>query len=432
MATLASAPAGQVPTYDRSGAPSIVHLGVGAFARAHLGVFADDLLHAGWPAMVRGISLRSARAAQQLGPQDGLYSVLEREPGADAPLRVVGSVASVATGPEAAIEAIASPDTSLVTLTVTEKGYEPGAPAASVIAAGLARRPEGAPAPVIASLDNVAGNGALLRERVLAVADRLDAALGRRIAADVAVPSSVVDRMVPATTPADLDRVAERLGLRDLAAVVAEHHRSWVIGATDRLPPLADAGVEVVPDVAPYERRKLWLLNGPHSAFAYGGLVAGCTTIAEAVSHASVWAFVRQLVDEVLEVADLPASTRPRTFAEEALRRFANPDLGHTCAQVGTDGSQKLRQRLLPVAARRRELGLRTDRFALVAAIWVGAVGGVPVRGMRLPQLPDPAAGADVDTLVAALGADRAFSAQVVDALGRLTREGPAVLEEAA
>ena len=358
--------------------------------------------------------------------------MFEREPGAEVPLRVVGSLASVATGPGAAIDAIASPDTSLVTLTVTEKGYEPDAPAAAVIAAGLARRPGGAPAPVIASLDNVAGNGALLRERVLAAADRLDAALGRRIAADVAFPSSVVDRMVPATTPADLDRVAERLGVRDLAAVVAEHHRSWVIGATDRLPPLADAGVEVVPDVAPYERRKLWLLNGPHSAFAYGGLVASCTTIAEAVSHASVWAFVRLLVDEVLEVADLPASTQPRTFAEEALRRFANPDLGHTCAQVGADGSQKLRQRLLPVVARRRELGLRTDRFALVAAIWVGAVGGVPVRGVRLPQLPDPAAGADVDTLVAALGADRAFSAQVVDALGRLTREGPAVLEEAA
>jgi fructuronate reductase len=432
MATLESASAGRVPGYDRSVAPSIVHLGVGAFARAHLGVFADDLLHAGWPAMVRGVSLRSPTAEEQLGPQDGLYSVLEREPGAETPMRVVGSLASVATGPEAAIEAIASPDTSLVTLTVTEKGYEPDAPAAAVIAAGLARRPEGAPAPVIASLDNVAGNGALLRARVLAVAERLDPALGRRIASAVPFPSSVVDRMVPATTPADLDRVAERLGVRDLAAVVAEHHRSWVIGATDRLPPLADAGVEVVPDVAPYERRKLWLLNGPHSAFAYGGLVAGCTTIAEAVSHVGVWAFVRLLVDEVLEVADLPASTQPRRFAEEALRRFANPDLGHTCAQVATDGSQKLRQRLLPVVARRRELGLGTDRFALVTAIWVGAVGGVSMRGVLLPRLADPAAGADVDALVTALGADRAFSAQVVDALGRLTREGPAVLEVAA
>jgi fructuronate reductase len=382
--------------------------------------------------MVRGVSLRSATAEEQLGPQDGLYSVLEREPGAETPMRVVGSLASVATGPEAAIEAIASPHSSLVTLTVTEKGYEPDAPATAVIAAGLARRPEGVPAPVIASLDNVAGNGALLRERVLAVAERLDPALGRWIASEVSFPTSVVDRMVPATTPADLDRVAERLGVRDLAAVVAEHHRSWVIGATDRLPPLADAGVEVVPDVAPYERRKLWLLNGPHSAFAYGGLVAGCTTIAEAVSHVSVWAFVRLLVDDVLEVADLPASTQPRTFAEEALRRFANPDLGHTCAQVATDGSQKLQQRLLPVVARRRELGLGTDRFALVTAIWVGAVGGVPMRGVLLPRLADPAAGADVDTLVAALGADRAFSAQVVEALGRLTREGPAVLEVAA
>jgi fructuronate reductase len=432
MATLAEASSGRVPAYDRSIWPSIVHLGVGAFARAHLGVFADDLLHAGWPAMVRGVSLRSPTAEEQLGPQDGLYSVLEREPGADVPLRIVGSLASVATGAEAAVDAIASPQTSLVTLTVTEKGYEPGAPAAAVIAAGLVRRPEGAPPPVIASLDNVAGNGELLRVRVLEVTEGLDPARGRWIATEVPFPSSVVDRMVPATTAADLDRVAEQLGVRDLAAVVAERHRSWVIGATDRLPPLADVGVEVVPDVAPYERRKLWLLNGPHSALAYGGLVAGCTTIAEAVAHGGVRAFVRLLVDEVLEVADLPPSTEPRRFAEEALRRFANPDLGHTCAQVGTDGSQKLRQRLLPVVARRHELGLGTDRFAVVAAIWLGAVAGVPMHGVPLPRLPDPAEGGDVDTLVDALGADRGFSAQVIDALGRLVREGPAVLEEVA
>jgi fructuronate reductase len=241
----------------------------------------------------------------------------------------------------------------------------------------------------------------------------------------------VVDRMVPATTAADLAEVERRLGLADRAAVVAERHRSWVIGATERLPPLADVGVQVVADVEPYERRKLWLLNGPHSALAYSGLLAGCTTIAEAVRDERVSTFVGRLVDEVLEVADLPAVTEPRAFAGEALARFANPDLGHSCAQVGTDGSQKLRQRVLPLVARRRERGLGTDRFAIVVAIWLSAVAGRPVLGATLPRLVDPAGGADVDGLLAALGVDRAFSAEVVAALGALACEGSAVLVDA-
>jgi fructuronate reductase len=278
---------------------------------------------------------------------------------------------------------------------------------------------------------------------VLAAADRLDPELARRIEAEVRFPTSVVDRMVPATTDEDLVRIEQRLGVQDLAAVVAERHRSWVIGATDGLPPLGDVGVEVVADTGPYERRKLWLLNGPHSAFAYCGLLAGCTTVADAVSHPGVRAFVGGLVDDVLEVVDLPTATRPRPFADEAVQRFANAALGHTCAQVGADGSQKVRERLLPVVGRRDRLGLDVDRFALVVAIWLAAVGGVPVPGASLPTLDDPAAerlasavaGGDLEALVAAaLGdeAGRSFPGLVVDALRRLSSEGAAVLQDAA
>ena len=333
--------------YDRSGPAPIVHLGVGAFARAHLGVYADDLLRAGHPALIRGVSLQSPRAEHLLGPQDGLYSLTVEN---EAP-RIIGSFVSVATGPDAAVAAIAAAETTLVTLTITEKGYDGDAPA--VVADGLRRRHDaGLPPVVVASLDNLSVNGEVLGERV-----------GHPVG--VRFPNSVVDRMVPSTTPAQLDEVEQRLGVRDEAAVVAEDHCSWIIEATHGLPPLAEVGVELVDDTAPYQRRKLWLLNGPHSALAYLGLQAGCETIADAAIHPDVRAFVDALVDDVLEVADVPDG---RAFADDALRRFENSRLGHTCRQVAADGEHKLAQRILPVIAARRARGLSTDRLEAVVA----------------------------------------------------------------
>ena len=203
--------------------------------------------------------------------------------------------------------------------------------------------------------------------------------------------------------------------------------------------PLAEVGVELVDDVAPFERRKLWLLNGPHSAVAYGGLLAGFDTIAHAVADPTIARFVRQLVEDTLEVAEFPATLKPTAFADDALRRFANPTLGHTCAQVGADGSSKLPQRLLPVVAARRERALETSGFALVVAIWLAATAGVEVRGVRLPCLEDPRAGqlrdaasrgSDLRQLcdVALAGhTDDAFITEVASALEGLTREGRAL-----
>ncbi len=400
--------------------------------------------------MIRGVSLRSRSAEDRLGPQDGLFTVDEREPGRDPMLSVVGSLASVGTGVDAAVEAIAAPTTSLVTLTVTEKGYEldprDGAEglgprsAPAVLAHGLERRRGQGPPPVVAALDNVMDNGTLLRQRVIESAEGFDAGLARWISEQVAFPSSVVDRMVPATTPADLDDIARRLGVRDEAAVVAEHHRSWYLTEADGLPPLGEVGVEVVGDIGPYERRKLWLLNGPHSALAYAGLLAGCETIAEAAAHPIAAPFVRRLVDDILEVADRSPGVESNGFAEDALRRFGNPQLGHTCRQVGADGSRKLAQRLLPVVDTRLHLGLESSRFAVVVALWLAAVTRLPLAGAVLPELDDP----DADTLRAdvrdrglllqsVLGSPvaPAFAADVVGALEALATRGPNVLREA-
>jgi fructuronate reductase len=256
----------------------------------------------------------------------------------------------------------------------------------------------------------------------------------------VRFPSSVVDRIVPAPTAGDLEDIAENLGLCDEAAVGAERHRSWIIRSTDGLEFLEQVGVELVDEVAPFERRKLWLLNGPHSAAAYGGLLAGHATIAAAVADPAIALFVRGLVADTLEVAAFPAALHSAAFADEALRRFANPALRHTCAQVGVDGSSKLAQRLLPIVDVRRAQGLHTGRFAAVAAIWLAATAGVEVRGGRLPRLDDPLADHLRSALVGpgglralsrvALG-DTLFAVEVASVLERLASEGRSILEGA-
>jgi fructuronate reductase len=445
--TLADARARARPTYDRAGTPVIAHLGFGAFARAHLALYADDLLRQGRPALIRAVSIKSAQAQEQLEPQDGLFTVAVREPGEELNLQVVGSLSSIQTGPAAALAAVTAPSTRLVTLTITEKGYgrtsgdtEEAASVPALIVSALqhCRRTRQVP-PVFASLDNLHDNGRILREGVLHAAERVDPSLVTWIADSVQFPSSVVDRMVPAPTGRDRDEISERLGLIDEAAVGAERHRSWIIRSVDGLEALGEVGVELVDDVAPFERRKLWLLNGLHSAAAYGGLLAGCATIADAVADPRVAPFVRHLLRDTLEVAAFPAALEPAAFAEQALRRFANPALGHTCVQVGTDGSSKLPQRLLPVVAAGREHGLATERFAVVAAIWIAAAAGMAVRGARLPALADPIAEAlqqaarratprELSHL--ALG-DTPFTSEVGAALERLATHGLSVLEVA-
>jgi fructuronate reductase len=449
--TLHRARANALPDYDRSPAPCIAHLGFGAFARAHLAVYADALLRRGRPALIRGVSIRSRRAQDQLEPQDGLFTVAVREPGEDTALEVIGALASMETGALAALDAMTAPATRLVTLSITEKGYEPTldtprpskreATVPELIALALAQcRRKGLVPPVFAPLDNLLDNGNLLRARVLESAERIDPQLPPWVADSVLFPSSVVDRMVPAPTGRDVEDIAANLGLLDLAAVSTERHRSWIMRSVDQLAPLAEVGVQLVEDVTPYERRKLWLLNGPHSAVAYGGLLVGHDTIAGAVADPTIARFVRGIVDDTLEVAEFPDALRPAAFAEDALRRFANPALGHRCAQVGADGSSKLPQRLLPVVAARSERALPTTRFAVVAAIWIAATAGIAVRGVRLPQLEDPIGGAlrtasrldDLQELShLALGShtDPRFMAEVASALRRLATEGPALME---
>ncbi len=438
------------PKYDRTGPATIVHIGMGAFARAHLGVYADDLLRVGRPALIRAVSLRSRRAEEQLSPQDCLYTVAEREPASEPELRVIGSFTSVATGSAAALEALTAPTTGLVTLTITEKGYDldledaarphHSHSAPGVLAHVLAHwQASGRTPPIIASLDNLSGNGSLLHSRVSEIASHIDAALPEWIAEHVSFPDSVIDRMVPATTEQDLYEVSTQLGLIDLGAVTTERHRSWVMTAEVGLEPLAEAGVQLVEDIGPFEQRKLWLLNGPHSALAHCGLLVGSATIAAAAADPMVSTFARGLIDDVLQVTRFPAELEPSAFAMDALRRFGNPSLSHTCMQVAADGSRKLPQRFGTIVTLRRDAGLDTERFATVVALWIAAAGGIEVPGSAIPLVDDPeatrirSAGRDLREVIhAALDGrfDVRFASDVEEALRRLVREGASVLKE--
>ena len=243
---------------------------------------------------------------------------------------------------------------ALVTLTITEKGYdlteedlahpERSSSALALVTRALAQcRGSGRTAPLIASLDNVMGNGVLLRARVTEIAERLSPSLPGWIAEEVHFPSSVVDRMVPATTAQDVERISEQLGLVDLGAVTSERYRSWVMTEEEALLPFSEVGVDIVEDIVPFEQRKLWLLNGPHSALAYCGILAGCTTIAEASRHPMVSVFVRRLVDDVLEVAELPTSLQPNGLCGRGLGALREPESRpHLC---------KGRRRRVPQAA---------------------------------------------------------------------------------
>jgi fructuronate reductase len=402
----------------------IVHLGIGAFHRAHQAVFTEDAAVAagedGWG--ICGVTQRSAAVVEQLRPQDCLYAVLERGVGEPA-LRVVGQVHDVlfaADEPDRLRERIAAPSTRVVTLTVTEKGYRRAATggldlqdpmvradlagaartAVGQLVWGLAARAAGSGAPVsVLSCDNLTDNGQVLRQLVLDFCHALPSARGDRLAAwvedHVSFPSSMVDRIVPSTTAADRADAAALLGLTDEALVVAEPFRQWVV--QDRFaagrPPWEKAGADLVDDVRPFELLKLRMLNGTHSLLAYLGSLRGHDTIAEAVADDQLArAATRYLSEDAAPTLEAPPGLDPAAYGRQVLERFANPALRHRTRQVAMDGSQKLPVRLLPTISARLGAGAEPRWATLAVAAWMACVvAGTDARGRPL-DLEDPLA----------------------------------------
>jgi fructuronate reductase len=388
---------------------------------------------------ITGVTQRSDTVARQLAPQDGLFCVAERGSGA-APLRVVSSIVEAISGrdqPEAVVDRIAAATTQVVTLTITEKGYridprtgslntadpqvradlagKPPQTAVGQIVRGLQQRASTGGGPLtVVSCDNLPGNGELTETLVQAFAAALpEAESGPLLAwldANVTFPSTMVDRMVPATTPGDLDAVEHELGLRDEAAVVAEPFMQWVIEdnfAAGR-PAWEEAGALFSTDVAAWEAAKLRLLNASHSMLAYLGLATGKDTIADAVGEDTFrTACLRMMAEDALPTISLPPGLDGETYCAQVLERFANPALGHTTAKVGSDGSQKIGLRLLTTVRANLDGGREPRWTALAVAAWMHHVATTPVAGLN-----DPLA----DELQAALPAGRS-AATVVSAL---------------
>nr|WP_294505564.1 mannitol dehydrogenase family protein [uncultured Rhodopila sp.] len=389
------------PAYDRREVrPGIVHLGLGAFHRAHQAVYTDDRLAAGegdWG--IIGLSLRSSDVRDALAPQDGLYTVLERSAEGDRS-RVVGAVLETVTVPETperALAALVDPRTRIISLTVTEKAYcldaatgsldetHPGivadlqkdrfpATLPGLLVEALRRRHEtGAGRCTLLVCDNLPSNGETVARVLARYAMLYDPQRGESIIGDTAFPCTMVDRIVPATTEADRAAV-QRLGYRDAWPVVAEPFSQWVI--EDRFaagrPRWEDAGVTMVTDVRPFELMKLRALNGAHSSLAYLGVVAGLDTVADAMAEPLLAGFLRDLWDkDLLPVIPAVPGMDLSAYTAQLETRFRNPAMRHRLQQISMDGSQKLPQRLLHPALDRLRAGETPACIALVVAAWM-------------------------------------------------------------
>jgi len=409
------------PKYDRSGIrPGIVHLGIGAFHRAHQAVVIDDLLAQGasdWG--IVGASLRSSDTHDALAPQDCLYTVAIRS-GAGAAHRVIGSVLETVVAranPVQLIARMAEPATRIVSLTITEKGYchtpqtgeldeqhpdivhdltnpEASRSAAGFLVAALSRRREAGVVPfTVLSCDNLSANGRAVRRIVTQFASLRSRELGKWIEDEVAFPSTMVDRIVPETTDADRAAVASALGMTDAWPVITEPFTQWIVEdnfAAGR-PDFAAAGVQLVADVTPFEHMKLRLLNASHSALAYLGYLAGYETIAAAMANDRFAAFARQVMEDAAPTLAMPAGTDLAAYIASLLRRFANPALHHRTWQIAMDGSQKLPQRLLGTMQDRLRRGMPIDAHALAVAGWMRYVTACDEQG-RAIDVRDPMA----------------------------------------
>ncbi|MEA3533885.1 mannitol dehydrogenase family protein [Rhizobium sp. CC-YZS058] len=431
------------PGYDRSRVTAgIVHLGLGAFHRAHQAAIVDKCLAAGeaeWG--IIGASLRSPETRDALAPQDGLYTLAVVDGGGEQ-LSVVGSLLDVLVAPDspqALVAHLTHSTIRIVTLTVTEKAYLRTASGALALdhpdlvhdraapenprtiygfltEAIVRRRALGLAPFTILSCDNLPSNGATLKRLLVSFATARDAALGAYVESSIACPSSMVDRIVPATTDEDRARIADTLGVRDAWPVSTEPFLQWVI--EDHFPAGRPAwerfGVEMVADVAPFEEMKLRLLNGAHSAIAYLGLLFGKTTVSEAFAEPLIRRFVLGLWAEAIPSLPMGAGLDPQSYTASLKRRFDNPALKHRTAQIANDGSQKLPQRILSVAAERLEAGGSAQHLMLVPAAWLAAArarGAAPAAGTFTDPLDAQLAEIFAQTRDARATVDAAFAA---------------------
>ncbi len=414
------------PRYDRAAVrPGIVHLGVGGFHRSHQALYVDRLLESGqateWGICGVGVLPGDRRMAAVMAAQDCLYTLVVKHPDGFLDARVVGSVVEylfAPDDPEAVVERMAAETTRIVSLTITEGGYNtsaatgefdaeapdvvadlrPGAaPRTSfgLVAEALARRrARSLPPFAVVSCDNIPHNGDLARRSFAAFAALRDPELGEWMAAEVAFPNSMVDRITPVTTDADRAELVHRFGVDDAWPVVCEPWTQWVLedAFPGGRPPLEDVGVQLVADVAPYELMKLRLLNAGHQVLAHLGRLAGLEYVHEACQDPLFREFLRGYLDEEATptLAPVPGIDL-RRYKADLVGRFANPQVRDTLDRIRENASDRVPQFLLPVLRDNLTRGGEIRRSAAVLAGWARAAEGADDAGLPL-ALVDPRA----------------------------------------
>ena len=350
------------PTYDRGSlSVGIAHIGAGHFHRAHQAMYIDRLLQQGlaheWAICGVGVLPTDWTMRDVLTDQDGLYTLILENPDGSRDAHVIGSIIDyryAPDDPESALEVLAAPSTRIISLTITEGGYrDPDGPAFTLITEALDRRRRaGIAAPTIVSCDNIENNGEIAARAVLANAEGRDPELAQWIAENARFPSSMVDRITPATTLQMTAEVQRNFGVNDRWPVVAEPFTSWVLedDFADGRPPLERAGVLLVEDVAPYELMKLRLLNAGHQSLAYFARLCGFEFVHEAArdplfADFLLGYFESEAIPTLPPVPGIDLHDYSRTLVE----RFSNPGVRDTVARLCAYSSDRIPKWLLPV-----------------------------------------------------------------------------------
>ena len=405
-----------VPSYDRTRVRTgIVHLGVGAFHRSHQAMYVDRLLELGqardWGICGVGVLPSDRRMAEAMAAQDCLYTLVVRHADGTYEPRVVGSIVEYLLAPddpEAVVEKMAAETTRIVSLTVTEGGYNiaaisgefdaahpdvlqdlrPGAALRTsfgLVTEALVRRRDRGLAPfTIVSCDNIEHNGDVARGSFAAFASLRDPDLGEWVEHEVPFPNSMVDRITPATTDTDRAEVARRFGVDDRWPVICEAFTQWVLQDRFSLgrPPLEDVGVQIVEDVEPYELMKLRLLNAGHQALAYLGHLAGYRFVHDAAQDPLFQSFLLGYMEEEATPTLRPVPGMDLdAYRRELIARFSNPHIRDTLARLAFDGSERLPKWLLPVVRENLATGGEIRRSAAVVAGWARYAEGVDEDG---------------------------------------------------
>ncbi|OBK77498.1 mannitol dehydrogenase family protein [Mycobacterium sp. 1164985.4] len=462
--TLAQLPSDK-PTYDRSGiSVGIVHFGVGGFHRAHQAMYVDRLLEKGlakeWGIAGVGVMPADRKMADVMASQDGLYILLLEKPDGSRDARVIGSIVDyryAPDDPDSVIELLAAPTTRIISLTITEGGYNidnvggaDGVNVFGLVVDALARRRDrGIPSPTIVSCDNIEGNGEVARHAFTNYAERVHAGLGEWIDTHTKFPNSMVDRITPVTTPDVIDVVATEFGIDDQWPVVAEPFTSWVLedDFADGRPPLEAVDVLMVDDVTPYELMKLRLLNAGHQCLCYFAYLAGYRLVHDAAGDPLFADFLLAYMDDEATptLKPVPGIDLP-DYKRTLIERFANPGVRDTVARLCYGSSDRIPKWLLPVIRENLRTGAPIRLSAATVASWARYAEATDEHGQPIDvqdQLADvlvplakqprenPTAFIENTDLFGDLASDERFVDAYVWALDSLHRDGARATLEA-